>query len=134
MEGLIGLGYEREDYSKPLGPNEKRDMHTVYPTFRACGPAAAELINALGAGRQLDGEFAAIVVLKSTMLRTADEDEDEEPDEDTEAEFTVKAIMPHVDGGEPEDKIMADFEKLPKAVMDKEESEEEGGEEGEPEE
>jgi hypothetical protein len=131
IEGLIDLGYERPDYSEPCAPCSagetppERKLHTVYPTFRVCEDAAAELHKALAEGKLLDGEFAAIVVLKNTMVRVADDDEDEDPKKDVELEFTVRAILPHVEAGDDEAKIMAEFEQLPKAVKDTEEEDEE---------
>ena len=120
VDGLINLGYEAPDYSAEPGGKSKQKTHTVYPTFRVCQDPAAELHQALTGARLLDGEFAAIVVLKNSMVRVADDDEDEEPGKDVELEFVVKALLPHVEAGagETEESIMADFEKLPAAKQD----------------
>jgi hypothetical protein len=122
-DGLISLGYESPDYSQPLAPGEKSSSktRTDYPSFRARGPGAAELVKALGGASLLDGEFAAIVVLKGTSIRAGAEDEEDE----NEVELTVKAIMPHVEdaAGETEEAIMADFEKLPQGKQEEPEEE-----------
>ena len=126
VDGLISLGYEREDYAGPIpAEGESRPTKTIFPTFRVCDKAAVELHKALNAGKLLNGEFAAIVVLKSSMVRISDNDEDEDEAEDVELEFTVKALLPHVEPDDDEAKIMAEFEQLPKAVKDTEEEDEE---------
>ena len=90
VDGLISLGYEREDYAGPIpAEGESRPTKTIFPTFRVCDKAAVELHKALNAGKLLNGEFAAIVVLKSSMVRISDNDEDEDEAEDVELEFTV---------------------------------------------
>jgi len=120
VDGLISLGYEREDYAGPIpAEGESRPTKTIFPTFRVCDKAAVELHKALNAGKLLNGEFAAIVVLKSSMVRISDNDEDVDPSQDIELEFVVKAILPHIEdspGGEAE--ILADFDKLPAAVKE----------------
>ena len=120
VDGLISLGYEREDYAGPIpAEGEARPTKTIFPTFRVCDKAAVELHKALNAGKLLNGEFAAIVVLKSSMVRISDNDEDVDPSQDVELEFVVKAILPHLEdspGGEAE--ILADFDKLPKPTPD----------------
>lgn len=132
VDGLIDLGYEAPDYScpTPASGNGKQKMHTVFPTFRVCKEPAEELHKALNSAKLLDGEFAAIVVLKNSMVRVSDDDEDEDPSKDVEMEFVVKALMPHADGGstETEDAIMADFDKLPKPTKDAGESDDDGEE------
>ena len=120
---LISTGYECPDYSQPEpADGAERETHTCYPSFRVCKEAAVELHKALTAGKLLGGEFAAIVVLKNTEVRVSDNDEDEDSSQDYELSFTVKAILPSVDeggAGETEADIMAEFDKLPKAVKDK---------------
>jgi len=121
VDGLISLGYESEDWSgpQPVGGGDRPKV-TRYPTLRVCKEAAAELHKALSQGKLLDGEFAAIVVLKSTMIRVADDDDDEDESEDVELEFSVRGIMPDLDSKNPklEEEIMADFEKLPRGVKE----------------
>lgn len=119
VDGLISLGYEREDYAGPIpAEGESRPTKTIFPTFRVCDKAAVELHKALNAGKLLNGEFAAIVVLKNNMVRVADNDEDEDEAEDVELEFTIKALLPHVEPDDDEAKIMAEFEQLPAAVKE----------------
>ena len=119
VDGLISLGYEREDYAGPIpAEGEARPTKTIFPTFRVCDKAAVELHKALNAGKLLNGEFAAIVVLKNNMVRVADNDEDEDEAEDVELEFTIKALLPHVEPDDDEAKIMAEFEQLPAAVKE----------------
>lgn len=119
VAGMIDLGYEAPDYSQPIaaGEKSKSKTHTVYPTFRVCEGPAAQLHQALSQGRLLDGEFAAIVVLKNTMIRVADEDEDADSDKDVEMEFRVQSIMPHMEESGMEDQIMNEFDQLPKAKL-----------------
>jgi len=115
VSGQISLGYNRPDYSKPTEPGETPGTHTVYPSIRVCGAPAAALKQALNTAKLLDGDFAAIVVLKNVMVRTADEDVDEDPNEDVELEFVVKSILPSVDeaAGETEEDILKAFDALP---------------------
>jgi hypothetical protein len=121
INGLISTGYETEDYSKPIEPGEDRPKVTRYPTFRVCGEAAAELHKALMDGKCLDGEFAAVVVMSNTMVRVADSDEDEDDSKDVELEFKITGILPDLEGKDAklEEEIMSDFDKLPKAIKDK---------------
>jgi len=132
VEGLISLGYDGPDYSQPTSPGGESKTHTVFPTLMVCGAPASELKQALDATNILDGEFAAIVVLKNSMVRVSDNDEDADPSGDVEMEFTVKAIMPHAPEQDGVDSIMADFDKLPAAtVHDDPEAEAEEHDEGE---
>jgi hypothetical protein len=133
IDGMIGLGYDAPDYSKPIEDGKERETVTRYPCLRVCGEAAAELHTALSGGRCLDGEFAAVVVLKNIMVRVSDEDEDEEESKDVELEFKVYSIMPDLDKKNPklEEEIMSDFEKLPRAKKDNGDEELDGDDSGE---
>lgn len=115
VDGMISLGYEQEDYCNPVDPEtDEVPTKTVYPTLRVCNEPAAKLHEVLSGAKLLSGDFAAIVVLKNTMVRVADSDEDEDPTKDVEMEFTIKGIMPHFEpGAQTEDDIMAAFDKLP---------------------
>ena len=65
------------------------------------------------------------------MARVDDDDEDADPNSDAELEFTAYALMPHVDGagGESEESILADLDKLAQPKKDTSEYGNEGNDE-----